>query len=129
MKIGDKVICVDFSQNEFYKLTPSLLPNVPYVVSEVGRWDRTGEFFINLIGVPAPFDTVGWRGRRFRLLSELRNCESAKESGQAANPCACARVGKRGYADRQSQCRQANCCGGQKPHCGDSRKDGILIYV
>lgn len=80
MKIGDKVICVDFSRNEFYGVPPSLLPNVPYVVREVGSF--SGEMFINLIGVTAPFDTIGWRAKRFRILSELKGA-----GGMASDEC------------------------------------------
>ena len=76
MKNGDKVVCVDFHNNETYGEPPRLARGVVYVVSEVGKWEDKD--FVNLIGVRPPYKTVGWKMRRFRTLEELKlqSCNS-----------------------------------------------------
>jgi len=71
MKVGDKVICVDFSPNPVYEARPDLLANTVYVISNIGEY--CGCPYINLLGVPSPFLAKGFKMSRFRKLDELKN--------------------------------------------------------
>lgn len=80
MKIGDKVICIDFSVNPYYGFGPPLLPNHVYVINQLSFLH--GVLGLNLIGVNPPATSKMWRASRFRLLDELKLSKEKRNVGE-----------------------------------------------
>lgn len=87
MKVGDKVVCVDFSVCDCGCPMPKVLPSVVYVINHIRPLlQDPSKTAIELIGVEPFYGICGLRhtgfwSARFRLLDELKqeNRDKAKQ--------------------------------------------------
>lgn len=79
MKVGDKVVCVDFSLSAYGERVP-LLPGVVYVISDI--YEYYGKMAVHLVGIYLSNDYEGFNASRFRLLDELK--QEAREFQQTS---------------------------------------------